>query len=425
MIIIAVFILTLVFGVPIAFSLGLTAFAGLNSIDPSFLIALPQKLFATSNNYSLMAIPLFILAGELMGLSGDVNRLMDLSQALIGRIRGGLAYVSVILGLMLGGLLGMANASAALLSTTIYPEMIKNGYEPEFAAPLVASVSIISPMIPPGLLFVIYAVASNTSIADLFSAGVTAGIMIAVVLVLAIIYYGRKYKWPVSEVNISFLEFIQIAKKATFSVLAPFITFASIALGIATPTEAASMVCVLVFLVGTFVYKKIKLKDMIFILTRTASISGAILIISAMGGALGWYLSVAKIPQLIANNISTISDNPVIILLIIQAFLFFVGMVMDSAPAVMILVPVFMPIMKKYGLDPVHFGLLMCLNLSIGLLTPPVGTVLYTTSTATGVPTDKIIKSIWPWVLALTVVLLIVTYIPSTVMWLPNLLSTK
>mgnify|MGYP001150300177 FL=1 len=182
MLMVIVFLVTLLLGVPIAFALGLTAVTGLFTTDPSFLIAIPQKLFATSNMYSLIAIPLFIMAGELMGLSGDVNRLMDLAQAAVGRVRGGLAYVSIILGMMLGGLLGMANAAAALLSTVIFPEMVRNGYEDDFSASFLASVSIIAPMIPPGMLFVIYGVASNTSIADLFMAGAPAGIMIALVL---------------------------------------------------------------------------------------------------------------------------------------------------------------------------------------------------------------------------------------------------
>jgi tripartite ATP-independent transporter DctM subunit len=419
----AVFVVTLIIGVPIAFSLGLTAVAGLYSMGPSFLIAIPQKLFATSNNYSLMAIPLFIMAGELMGLSGDINRLMDLARVVIGRVRGGLAYVSIVVGVMIGGLLGMANAAAALLSTTIYPEMIKDGYKSEFAAPFVASVSIIAPMIPPGMLFVIYCVASNTSIADLFMAGLPAGVMIAIVLSLIIFFSGRKHKWPVSTQSVSLPDVLVKVKRAAFSVLAPFITVFSIGTGIATPTEAAAVVCVLVFFVGAFGYRKIKLKNMLTVLTRTATTSGAILIISAMGGVLGWNLSIDHIPQAIAHGISLISENTLVITLIIQLFLFFVGMIMDSAPAVMILVPVFMPVVSQFGFDPVHFGLLMCLNLSIGLLTPPVGTVLYTTAMATGVPTDKMIRNVWPWVGALTALLFVVAYIPDSVMWLPRLLA--
>lgn len=423
MLMVIVFLATLLLGVPIAFALGLTAVTGLFTTDPSFLIAIPQKLFATSNMYSLIAIPLFIMAGELMGLSGDVNRLMDLARAAVGRVRGGLAYVSIILGMLLGGLLGMANAAAALLSTVIYPEMVRDGYEDDFSASFLASVSIIAPMIPPGMLFVIYGVASNTSIADLFMAGAPAGVMIAIVLSGIIYFKGRKSQWPVSEHRTTRKELLQKLRSAAFSVLAPFVTFASIALGIATPTEAAAVVCVLVYVVGAFVYKKIKPKDLLTVLTRTAISSGAILIISAMGGVLGWYLSIAQVPQAIARGISAISDNRYVIMLIIQAFLFFVGMIMDSAPAVMILVPVFMPIINQFGFDPVHFGLLMCLNLSIGLLTPPVGTVLYTTSTATGVPTDRMIRSIWPWVICLTAVLMIIAYIPDSVMWLPRLLA--
>lgn len=423
MLMIIVFLVTLLLGVPIAFSLGLTAVTGLASMDPSYLIAIPQKLFATSNTLSLMAIPLFIMAGELMGLSGDVNRLMNVARMAVGRVRGGLAYVSIILGMLLGGLLGMANAAAALLSKTIYPEMVKEDYGEEFSASFIASVSIIAPMIPPGMLFVIYGVASNTSIADLFMAGLPAGIMIAVVLAGIIFFKGRKAQWPVSETAVSGKEFLKALGKASFSILAPFITFASIAIGVATPTEAAAVVCVLVFLVGTFIYKKIKFKDMIRVMTHTAITSGAILIISAMGGVLGWNLSIAQIPQAIAEGISAISSNKIVIMLIIQLFLFFVGMIMDSAPAVMILVPVFMPIMNRFGFDYVHFGLLMCLNLSIGLLTPPVGTVLYTTSASTGLQADRMIKSIWPWVLALTVVLMIIAYIPDSVMWLPKLLA--
>jgi tripartite ATP-independent transporter DctM subunit len=423
MLMVFVFLATLLLGVPIAFALGLTAVTGLFTTDPSFLIAIPQKLFATSNMYSLIAIPLFIMAGELMGLSGDVNRLMDLARAAVGRVRGGLAYVSIILGMLLGGLLGMANAAAALLSTVIYPEMVRDGYEDDFSASFLASVSIIAPMIPPGMLFVIYGVASNTSIADLFMAGAPAGVMIAIVLSGIIYFKGRKSQWPVSEHRTTRKELLQKLRSAAFSVLAPFVTFASIAMGIATPTEAAAVVCVLVYVVGAFVYKKIKPKDLLTVLTRTAISSGAILIISAMGGVLGWYLSIAQVPQAIARGISAISDNRYVIMLIIQAFLFFVGMIMDSAPAVMILVPVFMPIINQFGFDPVHFGLLMCLNLSIGLLTPPVGTVLYTTSTATGVPTDRMIRSIWPWVICLTAVLMIIAYIPDSVMWLPRLLA--
>ncbi len=418
----AVFVLTLVAGVPISLSLGLTAVVGLYQMDPSFLIALPQKLFATSNSYSMVAIPLFIMAGEIMGISGDVGRMMEFARAVVGRVKGGLAYVCLIVGTMIGGLLGMANAAAALLSTTIYPEMVKDKYEPEFAAPFIAAVSIISPMIPPGMLFVIYGVASNTSIAALFAAGLPTGLMIAAFLSFIIYCKGRKSNWPVSTATTTWREFFLTLRRASFSIFAPLMIFTFIAVGVCTPTEAAAVACVINFCVGVFFYKRIKFRDVKRILASTAEISGAILIISSMGGVLGWNLSLAMIPQTIAKGISAVSENPLVILVIVQLFLFFVGMIMDAAPAIMILVPVFMPIVQRFGFDPVHFGLLMCLNLSIGLLTPPVGTVLYTTAAATGLPTNTIVRTVWPWVGALTVVLLVVSLFPQSVMWLPRML---
>ncbi|MDR1535506.1 MAG: TRAP transporter large permease [Planctomycetota bacterium] len=422
MMMILVFVATLLLGVPISFSLGLTAVAGLYQMDPEILIAIPQKLFATSNSYSMVAIPLFIMAGEIMGISGDVGRMMEFARALVGKVRGGLAYVCLIVGTMMGGLLGMANAAAALLSTTLYPEMIKDKYEPEFVASFVASVSVISPMIPPGMLFVIYGVAANTSIASLFAAGLPTGLMIALFLAAIIYVKGKRANWPVSTTRATPGEFLLILKRASFSIFAPIMIFSFIAVGVCTPTESAAVACVINFLVGVLVYRKIKPRDVKRILASTAEISGAILIISSMGGVLGWNLSLAMIPQTIAAGISAVSENPLVIMLIIQAFLFFVGMIMDAAPAVMILVPVFMPIVQRFGFDPVHFGLLMCFNLSIGLLTPPVGTVLYTTSAATGVPPGVMIRSIWPWVGALSAVLLVITFLPQAVMWLPKMI---
>ncbi len=423
MMMVIVFIATLALGTPIAYALGLTAVVGLFSMDSSFLIAIPQKLLATSNSYSMIAIPLFVMAGELMECSGDIGRMMEFSRACIGKVRGGTAFVCLLVGTLMGGLLGMANAAAALLSTTLYPEMVKDGIDEDFAAPYIAAISVISPMIPPGMLFVIYGVAANASISDLFATGFPAGFFIAFVLGVITWFTAKKKQWPVSPHETSMKTILVALRRAWFSILAPVIVFAFIAVGVCTATEAAAIACVLELFVGVFVYKKITWTNLKKALTTTTEISGAILIISSMGGVLGWNLSLAMIPQAIASGISAVSENPLVVLLIIQVFLFFVGMVMDSAPAVMILVPVFMPIMQKYGFDPVHFGLLMTLNLSIGLLTPPVGTVLYTTAASTGVPVDRMIRTVWPWVFALMAILLVITIFPQTVMWLPDLLA--
>ncbi len=423
MIMVLIFVVTLALGVPIAYSLGLTAVVGLYSMNPEFLIAIPQKLLATSNSYSMIAIPLFVMTGELMECSGDISRMMEFARTAIGRVRGATAYVCLLVGTLMGGLLGMANAAAALLGTTLYPEMVKDGIDEEFAAPYIAAISVISPMIPPGMLFVIYGVAANCSISDLFATGFPAGFFIAFVLLVITWIFAKKKQWPVSSEKHSAKEILIALKRAWFSILAPVLVFAFIAVGICTATEAAAIACVLELFVGVFVYKKITWQNLKKALTTTTEISGAILIISSMGGVLGWNLSLAMIPQAIAEGISAISDNPLVVLLIIQLFLFFVGMVMDSAPAVMILVPVFAPIMTRFGFDPVHFGLLMTLNLSIGLLTPPVGTVLYTTAASTGVSVDRMIRCVWPWVAVLMAILLVITVFPETVMWLPHALK--
>lgn len=424
MLLIATFVITLVVGVPIAYILGLVGAAGLISMGPTFFSTVAQKLFASANNYSLMAIPMFILAGELMGLSGDVRRLMDFCRSIIGRIKGGIAYVCTIVGLLLGGILGMANAEAALLSSTIYPEMRKDGYEDTFSACFIGSVSVVGPLIPPGLLYVVYGVASGTPISALFESGVVPGILVAIALMLVIFVMSKnpKHQWKKHEWQ-GWKHVWKCFRDAAFSIVAPFLTFVCIACGITTATEAASVIIVFILLVGIIVYKKIKFKDLLPLLIHSAVMSAAILIIASMAGVMGWVLAIEQIPQKICNFMMSLTTSPVAVLFIIQIFLLFVGMFMDASPAVLILVPVFMPIMKQYGLDPVHFGLLMCFNLTIGVLTPPVGTCLYTTAMATGVPIDKMVKGIWPWIGVLAAVLMLCTYWKGLVLFIPRLLG--
>ena len=424
MVLVITFIVTMVVGVPIAYVLGLVGAAGLITMGPTYFSTVAQKLFSSANNYSLMAIPMFILAGELMGLSGDVNRLMDFCRSIIGRIRGGIAYVCTIVGLMLGGILGLANAEAALLSSTIYPEMRKDGYEDTFSACFIASVSVVGPLIPPGLLYVVYGVSSGTPIKSLFEAGLVPGFLVAIALMLVIFLLGRnpKRQWKTHEWR-GWGHVWKCFKEAAFSIVAPFLTFFCIAAGITTATEAASVIIVFVLIVGTIIYKKIQLKDLIPMIIHSAVMSAAILMIASMAGVMGWVLAIEQIPQQICNFMMSLTDSPLIVLFIIQIFLLFVGMFMDAAPAVLILVPVFLPIIQQYGLDPVHFGLLMCFNLTIGVLTPPVGTCLYTTAMATGVRVDRMIRGIWPWIGILVIVLFICTYWEGLILFIPRLLG--
>jgi tripartite ATP-independent transporter DctM subunit len=422
MIVAITFVASTIIGIPIALVLGLSGMAHLASINPDFLIALPQKFLSSSTNYSLLAIPLFILAGELMELSGDVERLCNLARVMVGSVKGSLGYITVALGALLGGPLGSANGEAALLSNMLYPELVKDKYGETFSACLIATTSIIGPLIPPGMIFVIYGVQSGVSIRSLFLAALSSGILLTIALFLVIFFVGRKRDWPVGE-KYGVKDTLIALKGAAFSLITPAVTLVAIATGICTATEAAAVLSMLIFLVGTLIYRTIKLRALWDCLIKSTIVAASVLIIASMGGLFGYTLALDLIPFKMARFMVSLSDNPYVILLLINIFLLFVGMLMDGTPAIIIMVPVFQPIIVRYGFNPIHFGLIVCLNLCVGLLTPPVGTVLYTTAAATGINTTKIVKGIAPWCAVVIIILLIVTYIPQTVMWLPNLLA--
>ncbi|SFP69318.1 TRAP transporter, DctM subunit [Oscillibacter sp. PC13] len=423
MIIAVVFIFSLLIGVPIALVLGLSGIVHMVSMNPEMMTALPQKLFSSANNYSLLAIPLFLLAGELMGLSGDVDRLCNLARVLIGRVKGSLCYATVLLGAMLGASLGSANAEAALLGSVMYPNLVKDGYGETFSAGLIGATAVIGPMIPPGLLFVIYACQAGISVRDLFLCGVSVGIYLAIALFIVIFFFSRKRDWPVGSKPAKG-EIWKAFRHAAFSLLSPAVALLCIATGICTATEAAAVLSTLIFLVGMFIYRTITVQNMYKCLLKSAVSAAAVLMIGAMGGVFGYTLAFDQIPTKIANFVIGLSDNKYVILLLINLMLLVVGMLMDATPAVIILVPVLMPIIAQYGFNPVHFGMIVCLNLTVGLLTPPVGTCLYTTASATGIEANKLVKSIWPWCTVCIVVLLFVTYVPQSVLWLPDLLAS-
>ena len=416
-----VFIVTLVFGLPIAFALGITGTVQAAMMDnPRMMVMLPQRMFAASDNFSLMAIPLFVLAGELMGFGGITEALANMSRSVIGHIRGGLAYVTVVVGVFLGALLGSANAAAALLGKVMYPEMRKDEYDDVFSSCLVAATSILGPIIPPSMIFIVYGVAANLSIGELFFAGIVPGLMLACGYIMAIWWIGRQKKWPIriragmGEVTTSFI-------KAAPSLLVPIIILGGILGGITTPAESAAAASVVSMFLGVFVYKKLRLAHILPILEQTGVVSASIMIIVAMANILGWTMALEQVPQEIANALLALTTNKYVALLLINVFLIFVGMVMETVAAIIILVPVFLPIVQTLGIDPLHFGLVVSFNLIVGLLTPPVGVALFTTSIVTGVSLQKLIKPIWYWVGMALFILILITYIPDLVTFLPRM----
>lgn len=416
------FIFALVIGVPIAFVLGLTGLVHMSIIGGAdILVNGPQKLITALDNFSLLAIPLFVLTGELMGFGGITERLFLFANDLVGHVKGGLAYVNIVVGIFLGAILGSANAAAALLGSVVYPELRKNNYDEVFSANLTAAVAILGPIIPPSMVFVVYGVAANISIGGMFIAGIIPGLLLATSYALVVAKEGRKADWPVRE-RASFEKLIESFKGASPALLIPFIILGGIIGGVATPTESAAVAAFAALIVGRFIYKRLKWSQIPEILEKSVRITTGIMIIVAMANILGWSLAIDQVPQKIAAFILSLSNNKYIILLLINILLLIVGCLMDTMAAIIILVPVITPIAQALGIDPLHFGMIVCINLIIGLLTPPVGVALFTTSAVTKVELSKLIGPIWKFVLVAIICLFIITYIPSVTLVLPRLL---
>ena len=426
MIVALAFVITIAIGMPIAFALAATGLIhGIDMGTANLFTTLVQRMFAACNSTSLMAIPLFILAGELMGIGGVTERLCDWIRTIIGHIRGGMAYVTVVVGALLGALLGSANASAALLGRVMKPELDKDNYSPVFGTCLCAATSILGPIIPPSTMFIVYGVQASCSVGDLFIAGIIPGVLMALAFIGTIFASSRKEgdTWVVRAKS-NFSESFRMFLRALPALFVPVIIMGGILLGVFTPTESAAIASLVAAVEGMFIFHKLKWKDFPKILESTAVISAAILVIVAMANILAYTMSLAQLPQQIANFLISLTDSKVLLLLLINAFLLLVGCVMESFAAIIILVPVLLPVATSLGLTPVHFGMIMCINLIVGLLTPPVGVALFTTCLATKTPLEKVVGPIWKWVGVAVIVLMLVTFIPALSDWLPSLLAS-
>ena len=422
MIAIIVFALSIAIGIPIAYVLGATSIVhAITMGEINLFTMVPQRMYAAVNNFSLMAIPLFVLAGEIMSFGGLTEKLADMMRSFVGHIKGGLAYTTILVGTALGALLGSANASAVLLCDTMFSEIKKDGYDDGFNACLIAATALLGPIIPPSMVFIVFGVAANVSVAKLFFGGIIPGLMLAAAYFLLVGIYVKN-KDIVQHPKAKFKEIMSSIGKAIPALIVPVVILGGILGGITTPTEAAASACAVALIVGALVYRKLKLSDVPEILLKTGITSASILFIVAMSNILGWTLALDQIPKLIADALLSISNNKYVILLLINILLFIVGMVMETTAAIIILVPVLLPVTTAVGIDPLHFGIVMCVNLIVGMLTPPVGITLYVVSNVTRVSSSIMVKRIWPWVGVAVIVLLIITYIPGLVTVLPNAL---
>lgn len=417
------FIILLLLQVPIAFVLGITTIVYIiASANLGLMATAPQRLYSGLENYGLLAIPLFMLAGELMNSGGITRRLVAFAKTFVGHFRGGLAYVNVIANMLLASIIGSATAQIAMMSRTMVPSMEKDGYKREFGAATTAAAGLLGPIIPPSMLFIIYGVGSGASIGSMFLAGVLPGIILALSFIILIAYTGMKQQWATHQRS-TFTEMGTSFVKVIPALLVPIIIIAGILSGAFTPTESAAFACVVALIVGFFFYKELKIKNLPSIFINTAITTATIMMLIAMANLFGWMLSFEMVPQTIASWMTSLTENPLVFLLIVNIFLLFVGMFMDGIAALIILVPIFTPIIATYGIDPVHFGVIICINLTIGLLTPPVGAGLYIASSLGNVKLELLIKAIWPFLIASLIALAVITYWPNMVLWLPSLLK--
>ncbi len=414
----------LLLGMPVAYVLGVTSvFIMVQLGDTALFSLIPMRFFNSINLFPLMAMPLFILAGEIMNKTGITNRIIDFSTKLVGHWRGGLAHANILASILFAGLTGSAVADSAALGSMLIPGMERKGYDRSFAAAVTAASSCIGPIIPPSIIMVIYGAFMQISIAGLFAAGIVPGIVMGITLMVFSHRISLKRSYPKEDRRATIPEIFSSFKKAFLSLMMPVIILAGILGGMFTPTEAAAIAVFYSLVIGIFVYRNIGISDLYNMLCTMTKSSGIAFIVLSTAGIFIWLLTTEQVPQQVANSVLALTTNKYLVLFMINAILLFVGCFMDSIPALIILGPVFTPLAMKIGVHPLHFGTIMCLNLTIGLATPPLGACLFTCCAVGKVSLEDISKEIWPFIIALIIAILIVTYVPAVSLTIPRLLG--
>lgn len=415
------FIVLLSIGVPISFSIGISSLATmLISIKtmPS-LATVSQRIATGLDSFALLAIPFFILAGQLMNHGGIARRLIDFAKILVGKLPGGLAFVNIMANMLFGAISGSAVAAASAIGGFMSPVMKKEGYNESFSAAVNITSSTTGMIIPPSNILIVYSLASGgVSIAALFLAGYIPGIIIGLSLMIVAGVYAKRHNYKI-EFEVTFGEAIKKFFDAVPSLMLIVIVIGGIVAGYFTATEA-SAVAVLYALILSFLYKGVKIKDLPKILLNSASTTAIVMLLIGTSMAMSWVMAYENIPQNVALALLSLTDNGIIILIIINLILLFIGTFMDMTPAVLIFTPIFLPIAIQLGIDPIHFGIVMVMNLSIGLCTPPVGSVLFVGCSVAKLPITKVIKPLLPMFIAMIFSLLLVTYIPELSLWIPE-----
>ncbi|WP_036609674.1 TRAP transporter large permease [Oribacterium sp. P6A1] len=415
------FFVLLAIGVPIAFTVGLSAMAYFLSGQVPMQIVV-QKMVSSTQSFSLLAVPFFVLAGNLMNETGITSRLIKFCNLVTGHMRGGLAQVSVLLSCLMGGISGSATADAAMESRILGPDMEKRGYSTGFTAAILAMGGLITSTIPPSLGLILYGVTGEVSIGRLFLGGLVPGILMTAALMIAVAIISKKRDYkpehekfpPLSEVFKGLIDNI-------WALLFPVILIVGIRFGIFTPSEAGAFAVVYALVIGMFVYKELTVKKLIECLSTTAIDLAVIMFIIICSNAFGYAIVTGRLPQTLATAITALSNNRYVVLFVVMLFVFFAGMFMEATANVLLLTPIFLPIMQNYGIDPVHFGVMYMILITMGGMTPPIGVTMYTTCSILGCSVETYTKESIPFVAAIVVLLVLLAAFPQLVLFLPNL----
>ncbi|OGB93557.1 MAG: C4-dicarboxylate ABC transporter permease [candidate division NC10 bacterium RIFCSPLOWO2_12_FULL_66_18] len=414
-------VVLMLLGLPIAVSMGLTAILSFLTLGNTALLSMvPQRMYAGTTSFTLLAIPFFILAGNLMNTGGITQRLVRFAQCLVGHIRGGLGHVTVVTNMIMAGMSGSAVADATGTGAVLIPAMERAGYPRKFSAALVGAASTIGPVIPPSIPFVIFGSMTGTSVGRLFLGGFVPGVLMGVFLMVTVAIIAGRRGYP-RERRASLRELLVSTLQAAPAWGAPVIIIGGILVGLFTPTEAAAVASVYALVLGMLVYREITPADLPRILWETVRNTVQVMFIISAASVFGWVLIQQRIPTMIVEGLMALTGQRWVLLLIVNAILLILGCFMEGIAIMLLTIPVFMPLVARVGMDPVHFGVMMTLNLMIGLLTPPVGMCLYAVSSISQVPLWPLAKELWPYIVALLACLALITYIPGLVVWFPNL----
>jgi tripartite ATP-independent transporter DctM subunit len=419
-----VFFAVMAVGVPVVFALAFGPIMGF-LIDgrSAFLPVAAQRLFVGINVYPLLAIPLFVLAGEIMNVGGITQRLVDFSQKLVGHLRGGLGHVTIVSATIFSGISGSAVADASALGKILIPSMAREGYGRSYAAAVTAASTVLGPIIPPSIIMVIYAYIMQINVAALFAAGCVPGLLIGLGLMFVNYRVAKRRGIPVTAARAPLREVASSLKGAIWALAAPFLILGGILGGVFTPTEAAAAAVAYALVVSLVVTRELKLREMPDLLYRTAVISSALLLVVGTAMIFSWVASLSGVTSRIGAALFSITDNRYVLLFLINILLLVAGLFLDAGPAILILGPILAPTLAQLGVDPLHLAIVMCVNLSLGLATPPMGLLLFVVSAMSRTSVLEITREMWPFYLVHVTVIFLITYIPGLALWLPRALG--